>query len=303
MAVGDKKLQSDSYKDVDLPRAIELLAEKDIELSRLIHRLKQLEKMIYGSRSVKRTEPIDPSTLLPFRELKELIASALARAQAREAERDKSKEGSGGKDERKRSKRRKLDGDISSDLPRYRRVRKLTTDECSCGCGGELKEVREEVARRFEQIKLNYVEERVTTYYACRKCEKMISIAPDHDSVVEGSILGPELISNLVYQRFGNHTPYHRMEREFKQMGFPISRNVLGRNVLKCGELLQPIYDRIRKAMLGSFLVQIDDTPVVVRNGKEKGRKTDAFGSTEARMATSSSTSAWIAATKARERS
>jgi hypothetical protein len=54
----------------------------------------------------------------------------------------------------------------------------------------------------------------------------------------------------------------------------PISRNVIGRNVLECGRLLQPIHDRIRQTLLSSFLVQIDDTPVVVRNGKQKGRRT-----------------------------
>ena len=49
---------------------------------------------------------------------------------------------------------------------------------------------------------------------------------------------------------------------------------MIGRNVFKCGELLEPIYNHMRRAMLGSFLVQIDDTPLVVRNGSAKGRTT-----------------------------
>ncbi len=273
MVANDK--QQNDYAGIDLSRAIELLGEKDGELALLIHRLKQLEKMVYGPRSNKRTEPIDPSTLLPFPGLQELLDSATTRAEERAARKkadDKSKSAKG--KPAKRSGPRSLDDDIPKDTPRHRREKKLTPEQCACGCGGKLVEVREEVSRRMEEVKLVYVDERVTTYYACRKCEKMLSVAPDQDNVVQGGILGPGLLANLVYQRFANHTPYHRLEQEYKQRGLPISRTVIGRNVLKCGELLKPIYDRIRKNVLGSYLVQIDDTPVVVRNGKKKGRTT-----------------------------
>jgi transposase len=273
--VADSKQQTD-YSGVDLARAIEMLSEKDEQLSLLLHRLKQLEKMVYGPRSSKRTDPVDPSTLLPFPGLQDLLDSVAARAEARAAEK-KAEEGSDKPEKKKPAKRkgpRSLDTDIPDHLPRLRKDRKLDADECNCGCGGKLFEVREEVSRRIEQIKLLYVDEVVTTYYACRSCETMVSVAPDRDAVVEGGVLGPGLLANLVYQRFGNHTPYHRLEREFEQMGFPISRNVIGRNVLKCGELLQPIYDCMQQDVIGSFLVQIDDTPVVVRNGKKKGRTT-----------------------------
>lgn len=273
MVVNNK--QQDDYAGIDLARAIELLEQKDGELSLLIHRLKQLEKMVYGPRSAKRNGPLDLSTLLPFSGLQELLDSATKRAEEREAKR-KEEAARKSKDTKQanRGKPRSLDFDIPEDTPRHRRVKKLEGDQCQCGCGGKFEEVREEVSRRLDQVKLVYVDERVTTYYSCRGCEKMVSVAPDQDTVVEGGILGPGLLANFVFQRFANHTPYRRLEQEYKQMGIPISRTVIGRNVLKCGELLQPIYDRIQQQVIGSFLVQFDDTPVVVRNGKKKGRKT-----------------------------
>ncbi len=264
------------YSALDLMQALKLLAEKDEQLSDLVHQIKQLQKMVFGRRSSKRTDPIDPSCMLPFPNIVEMLASVAARAEEREKEKAQETEAGDNKPEEKKKGPRSLDKDIPSGLPRLREHVKLTPEQCSCGCSseGSLFEVKTEVSRRLEQIKIVYVDERVTTYYACRECERMSSVAPDRENVVEGSILGPSIIANLVYQRFGNHTPYHRLSREYSQLGAPISRSVIGRNVLKCGELLEPIYNRLWEHILDSFLVRIDDTPVVVRNGNEKGKTT-----------------------------
>ena len=255
-----------------LQAAIAELAEKDEKLALLLHRIKQLEKMVFGPRSAKRSGPIDLAELLPFPGLDALLQGVQDRAEQRAAEAESKPPED--KPRRKRRGRRTLDDDIPPGIPRNRRQRKLMDEDCRCGCGGTLSEFKEEVSRRLEQVKILYVEERVATYYSCSKCSSVVRSAPDQESVIEGSILGPSLISDLVYQRFGNHTPYNRLAREFEQRGLPIDRTVIGRNVLKCGELLEPIYDHMRRSMLNSFLLQIDDTPLVVRNGSAKGRAT-----------------------------
>jgi transposase len=269
-----KEAQSkDDYTALDLARAVELLGERDEQLALLLHRIKQLEKMVYGSRSCKRKEAVDPSLLLPFPNMKDLLADVVARADQRAAEQAAASQSAKKSKTKTPRGRRPLADEIPDDLPRVRKERKLPPEECACGCGGTLKEFREEVARRVDQIKLFFVDERVTTYYSCSKCERVISVAPDQENIVEGSILGPNLLADFVFQRFGNHTPYNRLAKELEQRGFPLSRTVIGRNVRKCGELLEPIFEEIKRHVLSNFLVQIDDTPVVVRNGKEKGRK------------------------------
>ena len=255
----------------DLRQALELLAARDETIAILLDRIRQLEKSLYGPRSAKRSGPIDPSTLLPFPGIEELLEQIAKRAEEREAEAPAPPP----KPPKKPNKRRDLDPDsLGADVPRRRRERKLAEDECKCCCGGELHEVREEISSRVERIKVVYIDDRVTTYYACRKCERMVSAAPDETNVIEGSILGPNLLADLVYQRFANHTPYNRLAIEFANDGLPLSRSILSRAVLACGTLLEPIYDQVREEVLSSFLVQIDDTPVVVRNGQAKGRTT-----------------------------
>jgi len=267
---GDRKTVG---SEPDARAALELLAQRDQQIAHLLHRIEQLEKMLYGPRSAKRTEPIDPSTLLPFPGIKDLLAQVAERAAQRERE-EAEKPAPQEPAPKPRGRRRLDESNIPPHIPRRRRDRKLAPEQCACGCGGRLHEVREEISSRIERVKVTYVDERVTTYYACRKCERVISTAPDQPNIVEGGILGPSLIADIIYQRFGNHTPYHRLAREFEQDGLPISRSVLCRTTLRCGEILLPIYEELKRQVLSSFLVQLDDTPVTVRNGRQKGQKT-----------------------------
>ena len=272
--MAEQQAQQAQDDELDLAQALALLAEKDEQIALLLHRVHQLERMHFGPRSSKRGEHVDPSQLLPFPHLQELLQSVAERAAEREEREAAAGSGSAGSKPKGKARRRSLDQDVPADLPRRRREKKLSGDECGCGCGGVFREFSEEVSRRLDKLQLFFIDERVTTYYACDACERVISVAPESDSIIEGGILGPDLIADLVYQRFGNHVPYHRLEQELAQLGVPVSRTVLGRSVLRCGELLEPIVAEIQRETLASFLVQIDDTPVVVRNGKGKGRRT-----------------------------
>ena len=62
---GDAEQQHEKSKagPTDLREALELLAEKDDRIAILLDRIRQLEKALYGPRSAKRSEPIDPSSL------------------------------------------------------------------------------------------------------------------------------------------------------------------------------------------------------------------------------------------------
>jgi transposase len=263
-----------NYESLDIARAIELLAEKDQQLGILLERIKKLEKMIYGPRSTKRAGPIDPALLLPFPGVKDLLERVVERAKAREEE-AKARPAQPRQPKPKPTGRRLLSKDAVPNLPRVRNEFELPTSERDCACGGKLGEIREESSQRIELKKLFYVEERVTHYYGCSCCERVVTTTPDKTcDVVEGGMLGMSLIVDLVYQRFGNHTPYNRLAVEFEHRDLPIDRTVIGRNVLRCGELLAPIAAEIQRNVCASFLVQIDDTPVVVRNGKQKGRTT-----------------------------
>ena len=116
------------YEALDLTRAIELLGEKDEQLALLIHRIKQLEKMVFGSRSCKRSGPVDPSNLLPFPNLKDLLADVAARAEKRAAEQAAAEASTKTPKPKAPRGRRPLDGDnIPNDLPSVRRDRKLSS--------------------------------------------------------------------------------------------------------------------------------------------------------------------------------
>ncbi len=146
--------------------------------------------------AAKRRGPTDPAEFLPFAEREALLQSAQDRAAQRAAE----AEAKPPKDKPKRNRRgrRPLEGDISPGIPRNRRQRKLAEEDCKCGCGGTLSEFKEETRRRLEQVKILYVEERVATHYSCSRCSTVVRSTPDQENIIEGGILGPSLLSDIV---------------------------------------------------------------------------------------------------------
>lgn len=85
MSKADANQNHGGYAGIDLARAIELLSENDGQLAALLHRLRQLEKMAYGPRSAKRGGPVDPSILLPFPGLNDLLQCVPTQAEVRDA--------------------------------------------------------------------------------------------------------------------------------------------------------------------------------------------------------------------------
>lgn len=272
MTVRDR--EAIDYSKLGLTEALEALAQRDEQIAILVQRVRQLEKMYFGPRSSKRREEIDPRELLPFPHLAELLRKVEERAQERTAAAESvNAKSSGAPDSgrpKQKPKRRSLENDIPERLPRVRREAALPT---TCGCNGLIREIREEVTRKLDKLTVHFVDERVIKYGSCTACEKVHSSAPESDSVIDGGMLGAGMCADVVFQRFANHVPYHRMEQEMLQLGIPVSRTVLGRTALTCGELLLPVYEAIRRAALSEFLIDLDATPVVVRNGAAPGRK------------------------------
>jgi transposase len=164
--------------------------------------------------------------------------------------------------------------DFPPHLPRVRTVCELPEDERVCSCGGELKEFSEEVTRELERIETALVHEIVRKKYSCATCQEMVKTADWRGKVIEKGLLGPGFLSHVITERFGNHMPYHRLEKKYETEGLDLSRSVLCESMARCGELLEPIAMELRREVLESPVIHTDDTPVVVaRSSEEEPRK------------------------------
>ena len=232
----------------------------------LLMQIAELQRMLFGRRSEK-GRYLDTTNLLPFAELDEISAEA----KAAEAEAETVQVPA---HERKRTKRRK---DFPEHLPRHRTEFTVTGDALLCPCCGEPRRpFGEEVTKELERLEITFVHEIVRKKYSCPSCQGHVVVAESPARVIEKSILGPGFLAQIVFDRFGNHMPYARLEKKYAAEGLSLSRSVLCTSAMRCAELLRPVFDAHVEQVLQSLetsVLQVDDTFGTQRNGRRAGQK------------------------------
>ena len=91
--------------------------------------------------------------------------------------------------------------------------------------------------------------------------------------MIDKGILGKGFLAHVITERFGNHMPYHRLEKKYGTEGLDLSRSVLQRSMSRVGELLEPIWNQLRDDVMSSEVIFTDDTPVTIAQSAAGGSK------------------------------
>jgi len=167
--------------------------------------------------------------------------------------------------------------EMLADLPTEVIEYKLPEEEQTCSqCGGHLHEmstqVREEIEFIAAQVK---VVKHVQSVYGCRNCEKNeisvpIVTAPAPKAIIAKSLASPSAIAYVMSQKYVEAMPLYRQEKHFERMGINLPRTMFSNWVIKGGEMLEPIYNRMHELLLELDILHADETPLQVL--KEPGR-------------------------------
>lgn len=121
--------------------------------------------------------------------------------------------------------------------------------------GKECSEVLEFVPAQLKV--LVYEREKI----ACSACgDGGVSVAATPNKVFEKGIVGPSLLAQIIVSKHNDHLPLYRQREIFKRDGVDLPRATMGRWGAMAAELAEPVADLIRERVLGSFVVQTDDT-------------------------------------------
>jgi len=141
----------------------------------------------------------------------------------------------------------------------------LTEHEKQCPmCHGQLKRIGEEISERLEYVPASMIViEEACQKYACQNgCTVVTAEKPM--APIEKGLPGPGLLAHVVVNKYGDHLPLHRQEAIFQRQGVAISRKTMCDWMRQCAELVSPLYERMKSSVLGSKVMQTDDTPVNV---------------------------------------
>lgn len=219
--------------------------------------LDQLKRLIFGSRH-ERFVPATPEGQLALGltvETKQ--ADAVVAIQTIEYTR-KQKNGTSEKVQTGRMK-------LPADLPREKIIIEPTQDVSG------MKKIGEEITEELERIpgKL-FVKQYIRPKYAKPHGEGVV-IAELPSRPIEKGIAGPGLLAQIVIDKYTDHLPIHRQVQRFEREGIKLPSSTLTDWISATCALLDPLYEVLRKEVLGEDYLQVDETPIKVLDKNKKG--------------------------------
>ncbi len=163
---------------------------------------------------------------------------------------------------RKKPKRRLLSENTT--LPRTIETIDLPEGEKQCGCGLQCFKISKEVSYqlKIEPARAEIVEIH-RLKYGCA-CEGGVKIAPMPKQPIPKSMATPELLAWVITGKYCDALPLYRQECALKRLGVEISRAVLASWMIKCADVLEPLYIALQQRLRQAPCLQADETPIQV---------------------------------------
>ena len=164
-------------------------------------------------------------------------------------------------------------------LPRHLKRERIEHDlpeaeKHCCRCDQDLRRIGEEISERYEYIpaQMKVIEDACFTY----ACACTVKTATKPAQPIEKSTAGASLLAQVIVAKYADHLPLHRQAKMFARHGVELSDQTLCGWVAQCAQLLEPLYERLKRFVLASKVVGTDDTPIKVLDRKlpqaRKGR-------------------------------
>jgi transposase len=230
------------------------IAERDQALSqndRLMHLLRQLQRMQFGRKS----EKLDPDQ---FALALEDVEQAIAASQADDDKQNKAVA------EVRAKKRRANRGALPAHLPRVHVTIEPQDRDCPC-CRSPMHAIGADVSERLDVIPAQY---RVIVTrrpkYACRACEQTVVQAPAPERLIKGGVPTEAMVASVLVSKYAWHLPLYRQAQMLAVQGLDIKRSVLAFWVGYAAAELKPVYLRLRELILTSGKIAVDETKAPV---------------------------------------
>ncbi|MGE5713282.1 MAG: IS66 family transposase [Betaproteobacteria bacterium] len=139
------------------------------------------------------------------------------------------------------------------------------------GCGGAVRKLGEDVTESLERRPARwFVIQHVREKVSCRCCES-ISEAPAPFHPIARGRAGPNLLAEVVFDKYGRHLPLHRQSAGFAREGIDLDVSTLADWVGAVAASLQPLTEAIAAHVRAAARIHADETPVpVLAKGKTK---------------------------------
>ena len=165
---------------------------------------------------------------------------------------------------------------LPKDLPRIEMHHDISEEDKVCDCGCTLERIGQDVTEQLDIIPAKVqVIQHVKYKYACKSCEQNVKTAKPKQPI-EKSIASPGLLAHVMINKYQDYLPLFRQEQIFKRLNIDLPRNTMANWMIKCGQLLIPIYNLLLDNINNYDIAFADETRAQVLN--EPGREAKQKG-------------------------
>ena len=236
------------------------LTEQEQELKWLKEQMAMLNKLRFSTKS----EKVISGQLNLFNEVEDVV--------------DNSEEVEEETVPAKQKKKKRKEANFSK-LPT--RIIEHTLEDTHCEvCGSNLKELASQIIDVLKYQPARYVVERhIVHQYICPTCtdenlEAEITIASGAPKrLIKGSVVSASVVAGIACNKYVDGTPLYRQEQELKRKKVEVSRANMSNWLMKCGEKLEPLYQKMQEDFKSLAHTHMDETTVTVLEDKKEGRQ------------------------------
>lgn len=139
-------------------------------------------------------------------------------------------------------------------------------EECS-DCGGDLRQIGEDVTEELEYIPGRFIVRQLKRpRMTCTCCEAFVQV-PLPSRPIERGRPGPGLLAHVLVGKYCDHLPLERQSKIFAREKIDLHRSTLTDWVGRSTALLEPLADHIGKLVREGPALFADDTPVKLQSG------------------------------------
>ena len=171
--------------------------------------------------------------------------------------------------------------ELPAHLERVEEIIPCTPAQCACGkCGGETSVIGyEETEVLGKKPAVHFVRVIKREKRACAACAMHgVETAAVPERIAPKSIFSDEVIIDFVVSKYCDALPLYRQRAMFlRDLGIEVALTTIDDAVLRVGELLIPVVDRMKRDLLAGDYIQADETFVGVQTPEKRGQNHKAY--------------------------
>ena len=147
---------------------------------------------------------------------------------------------------------------------------------CSCGCSKE--RIGEDVSEQIDIIPAKVrVIKHIRPKYSCKRCSSAPEQAAMPAQPIPKSQASPGFLAYVVTSKYADALPLYRQCHILKRSGIDYARNTLCHQVVKAGQLIQPLINLLEETALNYPVLQMDETTVQVLREPNKAAQSKSY--------------------------